>query len=185
MKAKDTAFSRLIVTLDWNAVNVIDDETFQVSVHAAGLCPSHPVPIFYVATSEDDMFVVIIPWKGVASAPSGDEGDFAACSEVLRQTQPMERSPFESLQLGSFDVRRAVSTTEIADTACLGMSAGESLHVAEFSSLSVSPGRVMPGQLKSGMGGGTPFTVQRPFAVCLWHTDMDDLNVPLSAIMVA
>lgn len=78
-----------------------------------------------------------------------------------------------------------VQTAEIASAGALGMPGDTALHVAEFTSLSVSPGRGMPGRLGGADAGKAVFTVKKPFAITLWHTDIDELNVPLAAAMVA
>jgi len=129
--------------------------------------------------------VVIIPWEGAGLKPPSDSSAFHACTEILRATQPMETPPFGALRLTSFDARRAVQTSEIVDAGALGMPQDTTLHVAEFSSLSVSLGRGMPGRLGRQDAGKAVFAVKRPFAMTLWHTDIDELNVPLAVTMVA
>merc|ERR1712217_466560 len=105
MGCAEIAFGRLFVTLDFQSVTVLDEgDAFEVPVHVAGLCPSHPHPVFYAATSEEESFVVIIPWAGVASLPPSDEACFVACTEILRVTKPMDTPPFRALRLSSFDV---------------------------------------------------------------------------------
>mmetsp|Transcript_71448 Transcript_71448/g.201710 ORF Transcript_71448/g.201710 Transcript_71448/m.201710 type:complete len:909 (-) Transcript_71448:70-2796(-) len=191
---QEAVLGRLFVTLDWLGVTQLGGGAFEVLVHAAGACNRHPSPVFYVATSEDDTFVVIIPWVG-AEVPA-EEALFAACTEVLRTTQPMTTPPYQALRFDApFDVRYAARTFEIPDSATQlelpaaplpGDTNTGTVHLAEFSSLVVGPGRATPGRLcGNGVATTAAFAVQRPFAVCLFHTDIDDLNAPLSATLVS
>lgn len=183
MKPKDGSFGRLVLALEWSSVTLVDDNTFEVPVHVAGTCLSHPHPVFYLATSEADVFAVIVPWHGMATVPKSDEA-FAACTEILRAMTPMNDSPYSAVQLSGFEVRQAVHTREIADPVVLGLP-GETVHVAEFSALSVSAGRKMPGRLSSCRKGSVrALPISRPFAMCIWHADMDEMNAPLSVTLV-
>merc|ERR1712166_992010 len=65
MKAKDAAFGRLFVSMDWHSAFPVDAHNFEVPVHAVGKCPWHPHPVSYALTTEDDIYVVIIPWAGI------------------------------------------------------------------------------------------------------------------------
>eukprot|EP00930_Biecheleria_cincta_P037122 TRINITY_DN25465_c0_g1_i1.p1 TRINITY_DN25465_c0_g1~~TRINITY_DN25465_c0_g1_i1.p1 ORF type:complete len:718 (-),score=120.66 TRINITY_DN25465_c0_g1_i1:423-2576(-) len=182
MQPRDGSFGRLVLTLEWSSISQLDESTFEVPVHVAGTCPTHPHPIFYLATSEAGIFAVIIPWNGMTNIPKSEQV-FATCTDILRAMTPMEDLPFSAVRLNSFDARQAVETKEIIDSAALGLP-GETLHVSEFSSLSVSSGRVMPGQLRSRKDG-CALTIARPFAMCIWHAEMDEINAPLSVTMVA
>lgn len=182
IQPRDGSFGRLVLALEWPSISQVDENTFEVPVHVAGTCPAHPHPIFYLATSESDIFAVIIPWHGLANLPKNEEV-FAACTDILRAMTPMEDPPCSAVRFSSFDARQAVETKEIIDSAALGLP-GETLHVSEFSSLSVSSGRVMPGQLRAGKDGCT-LTIARPFAMCIWHAEMEEINAPLSVTMVA
>lgn len=199
---KEVVLGRLFLTLDWLAVRPLGGGAFEVPVHAAGVCSKHPQPIFYAATSEDDTFVVVIPWEGAPQPPAPDDL-FAACTRVLRATQPQESPPFHALRFEeAFHVRYAVRTTQL-DPVSMGLPSppaspvgaggrsalcpapGPRLHLAEFSSISVGVGREAPGRLAGGgTGAGAAFTVRRPFALCIFHTDIDDLNAPLAAGLI-
>ncbi|CAE7280738.1 phnW, partial [Symbiodinium sp. KB8] len=171
LQPKDGCFARVALTLEWPSVNILDENTFEVPVAATGRCPSHPHPLLYLCTSEDDVYVVIIPWHG--AVPVRDQDIFLGCTDILRGAQPLEENPFATIRLYNLDVRRSVHQSPIENAATFGM-ASESLHAFEFSSLSVSSGRVMPGKLqKSGLQGEL-FIARRPFAVCLWQKEMDE-----------
>jgi len=181
---RDAAFTRLFVTFDWIDMNVIDGDTFEVPVHAVGACPKHPHRVFYLGTSEDDAFVVVIPWGGVA-VPE-EERAFAACVEVLRSTEPLETTPVSAVRLSGFSARVKAHTVEVCNSSALGFPGAPRMHVSEFSSLLVSAGREMPGALRQAPAGGSgALAVARPFMIGIWHTGIDDLNVPLFATMVA
>jgi len=177
--AKDGCFGRMVVTLEWQHVNVLDENSFEVPVFAAARCSSHPHPLMYLSTSEEGMFVVLIPWHGLAVK---EEDFFSSCTYLLRDATPMEPSPIASVQLFNLDVRQGVRSCNV-DATSLEMGPGK-LNVMDFSSLSVNSGRLMPGKLFAEIGEGQRFTLQRPFAFCLWHNDMDELNAPLFATMV-
>ncbi|CAE7302272.1 unnamed protein product [Symbiodinium natans] len=161
-------------------VNVLDENTFEVPVAATGQCPSHPHPLLYLRTSQDEVYMVIIPWHG--AVPVRDEDVFLRCTEILRGAQPLEDNPFAAIRLYHLDVRRAVHPCRVDNPADFGMPT-ERLHAFEFSSLAVSSGRVMPGKLQSTLPGER-FIARRPFAVCFWQKEMDDLNVPFSVTLV-
>mmetsp|Transcript_51114 Transcript_51114/g.119703 ORF Transcript_51114/g.119703 Transcript_51114/m.119703 type:complete len:848 (+) Transcript_51114:51-2594(+) len=183
MAPKDAAFGRLFVTLDWHKVVVVDSESFEVPVHFMGNSPKHAAPIFYMATSEDDMFVVVIPWSNLPLPR--EEAVFGTCTEILRSTTPMTgKLPFTAIRLSGFALRSPMQTAEIADKEALGFRDGMPMHVAEFASLLVSAGREMPGRLSDGPQMGETYHLTRPFIFALWHTAIDDLNVPLAAMFV-
>jgi len=181
LQPKDGCFARVALTLEWPSVNILDENTFEVPVAATGRCPSHPHPLLYLCTSEDDVYVVIIPWHG--AVPVRDQDIFLGCTDILRGAQPLEENPFATIRLYNLDVRRSVRQSPIENAAAFGMPS-ESLHAFEFSSLSVSSGRVMLGKLQKSSLEGELFIARRPFAVCLWQKEMDDLNIPLSVTMV-
>jgi len=193
MAPKEAVLGRLFVTLDWLSVRPRASGGFEVPVHMAGQCSGHFHPVFYVATTDDDIFVVIIPFEGFPTVPEAEV--FSKCTDMLRNIAPMESPPFKTLAFESaFDVRHWPRTFELEDSAALGADApgGGPVHVAEVSSLSVGPGRPIPGRLASADTGGKAagafgapvFVVRRPFALCVFHTGIDDLNVPLTASFV-
>lgn len=178
MKAKDGCFGRLVMTLEWQEVRMIDEQFFEVPVTAAAQCAGHPHPLLYLSTSEEGIFVVLVPWQGLAMK---DEDLFASCTYLLRDAVPLEEAP-SSVTLWNFDARRAVRACNV-DGVPLEMDG--KLHVLEFESLAVSSGRIMPGKLsQEAIDSSSSFPLQRPFALCLWHNDMDELNAPLSVTMV-
>jgi len=153
---------------------------------SVGQCPRHRSPVIYVGTSEDDTFVVIVPFDG--GSPPSQDALFATCAGILRDTKPQDPAPYKTLRMPSFCVSTMLKTRAIADSAALGMSSKQppKLQVSEFGSLAVGAGREMPGRLRRA--GGKPsstYTVKKPFALCVWHTDIDELNVPLAATLVA
>lgn len=185
VSSQDAAFGRLFFTLSWQSVMAVDHESFEVPVLRLGSCEGHAHPVFYVATSEDDTFVAIIPWEGVA-CPSPD-AVFTSCTNILRTASPAETPPHAALRLPRVDARHATQTCKIACVASLGIAdADTALHLAELSSLMLSPGREMSGRLRRprAVVRQAAFVVKRPFAFCLGHTDLDDLNVPLIATLV-
>ncbi|CAE7036795.1 unnamed protein product [Symbiodinium sp. CCMP2592] len=151
LQPKDGCFARVALTLEWPSVNILDENTFEVPVAATGRCPSHPHPLLYLCTSEDDVYVVIIPWHG--AVPVRDQDIFLGCTDILRGAQPLDENPFATIRLYNLDVRRSVRQSPMENAAAFGMPS-ESLHAFEFSSLSVSSGRVMLGKLqKSSLEG--------------------------------
>lgn len=193
---KEVAFGRLFVTLDWQSVTRADGNSFEVPVLQTGSSPAHPLPIYYVATSEEDQFIVIIPWQDLTEPPPSEKIAYAACTEILKSTQPMETemASHTVLRLPTFELRRVARTIQIvppggnADgAALLGMPANPALHVTEFSSTSIHAGRTMPGRLpRTADPAATPaFVVRRPFCLCVWHTGIEELNAPLSVTLVA
>ncbi|CAJ1359979.1 unnamed protein product [Effrenium voratum] len=142
LQPKDGCFGRLVLSLEWQNVRA-GDGTFEVQVAAAAECEGHPHPLLYLSTSEEGLFVVIIPWYGV-EAPVQDEDVFVSCTKLLRDASPMDTCP-DVVQLCDLDVRQGVRGKSI-DAKALQMSTP--LHVLEFSSLSVCSGRSMPGKLK-------------------------------------
>jgi len=183
MRPKDAAFGRLFVTFDWHTCCPVDARTFQVPVTAAGKCPWHPHPISYVQTTEDDMFVVIIPFAGVADVPREEEA-FAACTEMLRSIQPLDPPPVSSVRLSSFCATVPMRITEIDDGSAVRQKDGKVLHVAEFGSLSLAPGRSTPGRLLPAQAAAS-LLVEKPYILGFWHAGLDALNVPLAATLVA
>lgn len=196
MVPAEVVLGRLFVSLDWLGVVQLPGGGFQVPVLSAAACSRHPHPVFYMGTSEDDVFVVIIPWTGVP-VPA-EEGIFAACTDVVRNTMPMPKPPVQALRFdGAFDVRRTVRSFELPDTAAqldlpaapvaAGPRRSGGMRCSEFSSISVAIGRPAPGRLPDGdaAAASAVLLVQRPFAFCLIHTEIDDLNVPLSATLVS
>jgi hypothetical protein len=181
---EEAAFGRLFVTYDWQSVTTMENG-FEVPVHVLGHCPGHPHPIFYVATSEESTFVVIIPWEGAKAQLPSDDAAFSESVRILRATKPADVSPFRALFMESVDVRHRAKLMEIADAVALDMPKDKVLHVAEFSSLSITPGREMPGCLEREDSGTGVFTVKRPFGLGLWHANIDELNVPLAFSIVA
>jgi len=181
---EEAAFGRLFVTYDWQSVTVVDGG-FEVPVLTAGQCPGHPHPIFYVATSEESTFVVIIPWENARAQLPSDDAAFSESVRILRATKPVDASPFGALFMESVDVRHRAKLTEITDVVALDMPKGKVLQVAEFSSLSITPGREMPGCLGREDSETCVFTVRRPFGLGLWHASIDELNVPLAFSIVA
>merc|ERR1719215_1646003 len=140
--AQEAAFGRLFITLDFQSVTMLESGGFEVSVDVAGMCPTHPHPVLYAATSESESFMVIIPFAGLGTAiPPSSEACFVACTEILRATKPMETPPFKTMRLDNFDVRHATRTIEVSDCSAYGLpkSSGP-LHIAEFDSVSVSAG---------------------------------------------
>lgn len=184
----DAAFGRFFSMLYWQSVSSMDADSFEVPVHGLADCAGHSHPIFYVPTSEDDTFAVIIPWENMASLPS-PESAFAACAHLLRTATPAERPPYAALRLPRLEVRQAAETSAIAKADALSMPANTALHVSELSALKLSPGREMRGRLRKPRPAvrHATFTVRRPFVFCLSHSDIDsreDLNVPLFAMLV-
>jgi len=189
LKPREAVLGRLFITLDWLGVTTCDGGGFEVPLQAAGHCSSHPRPVYYAATSEDDVFIVIIPWDGLGAPPSEKEL-FTACTRVLRNTTPLAEPPCSTLHFdSSFDVRYAVRTMQLDSAEQCGLQGrpGEdTIHLSEFSSFSVGVGREAQGRLsRSGSGSSSVVNIKRPFALCLFHTDMDDLNCPLATGLVA
>lgn len=183
--ARDAAFGRLFITLDIDATPVPDNPgCFEVCVHASGSCPTHPHPIFYIPTSEDDTFAVVIPWGEKTPIPS-HEDVFSCCTHILRNTEPTDPARFTAVRMDEFGMQQPVRIHDVADSRELGAKQGTTLHVAEFGAISVMAGRNMPGRLRSAADGGSVFSVRRPFLFALWHTDLDSLNVPLVAVLVS
>jgi len=181
---QDAAFGRLFVTLDWHSVVALPDGVLELAVVSVGHCPRHHGPVLYVGTSQEDCFVVVLPWAG--AAPPSQDTVFATCADILRDTKPQDPAPYKTVRMPSFCARSALRSRAIGDSAALGMPSKPALQVSEFGSLAVCAGREMPGRLRPSVGaGGATFTVKKPFAVCLWHTDIDELNVPLVAEFVA
>lgn len=180
MRPRDGVFGRLYVTLDWQGTSPLEDG-FEVQVHAVGRCSIHPHPVFYIETSEDDTFGMIIPW---ARRTNREEALFATCTEILRATEPVDPTPYTAVQLSGFEVLQTLETTEIADPSRLSFADESKVHVAEFCSLRVSAGREMPGRLKQSSSLGKTYTMRKPFVFGLWHTGIDDLNAPLSMTLV-
>jgi hypothetical protein len=185
LQAKDAAFGRLFATMDWHSVISVDDRTFEVPVHAAGMCPWHPHPISYVQTTEDDIYVVIIPFAGVADLR--EDQAFAASTEMLRAIEPLDPMPCSSIRLTSFCAAAPLKMTEIEDGNVLRGNGASSLHVAEFGTMLVSQGRATPGRLAPAPAAGLPpvAVVEKPYIVAFWHAGLDGLNVPLAATLVS
>lgn len=188
----EAVLGRLFVTLDWLSVRSREDGGFEVPVHSVGHCTLHSHPVFFVATTEDDTFVVVIPFQG-RPAPCAEDLVFSKCTELIRNTSPLDVAPYKTLAfVEPFVCRSRPQTSELESPGALGVATAEggSVHVAEFSTLSVGPGRPTPGRLPgaapSGAGafGGPRFDLRRPFAVCVFHTGIDDLNAPLTATLV-
>jgi len=189
MKPREAVLGRLFIALDWMGVTACEGGGFEVPVQAAGQCSSHPQLVYYAATSEDDVFVVIIPWEGVGAAPPEKEL-FTACTRILRSTTPLAEPPCNAMRFdATFDVRYAVRTLQLDSAEQCGVQGGrpgdDTIHVSEFSSFSVGLGREAQGRLSSGGSKGNVANIKRPFALCLFHSDMDDLNCPLAAGLVA
>eukprot|EP00747_Dinoflagellata_sp_TGD_P165356 gnl/TRDRNA2_/TRDRNA2_186516_c0_seq1.p1 gnl/TRDRNA2_/TRDRNA2_186516_c0~~gnl/TRDRNA2_/TRDRNA2_186516_c0_seq1.p1 ORF type:complete len:880 (-),score=151.93 gnl/TRDRNA2_/TRDRNA2_186516_c0_seq1:98-2737(-) len=182
LQPRDTAYGRLYVTMDWHSVLELDENIIEVPVSAVGSCSKHSSYIFYAATSEDDTFAVVIPW-GSVKIPS-EEDVFAVCTEVLRATEPLDPAPYSAMRIPRFMSQSSAQTAGIADAEFMGFPTATNLRVSEFSTLVVNAGREMPGRLKRPTVEGEIFTVQRPFIFGLWHTGVDDLNVPLFATLV-
>lgn len=202
LQPKDVILGRMFLTLDWLGVRGLPGGGFEVPVSAQGACSCHPLPVFYAGTSEDELFVVVIPWQGLDTLPPEEEV-FTACTRVLRDTKPMERPSHKRLRFAApFDVRYSLRTAEVDDPvqsrgagqangvagaiAAAVSGSSSKMHLAEFSSFSVGLGREKAGRLASAAENENvdSFVVQRPFAVCLFHTDIDDLNIPLAAGLV-
>eukprot|EP00913_Durusdinium_trenchii_P007445 g6999.t1 len=161
------------MTLEWQEVRMIDEQFFEVPVTAAAQCAGHPHPLLYLSTSEEGIFVVLVPWQGLAMKDEDTVGKTGL--------QDFKEAP-SSVTLWNFDARRAVRACNV-DGVPLEMDG--KLHVLEFESLAVSSGRIMPGKLsQEAIDSSSSFPLQRPFALCLWHNDMDELNAPLSVTMV-
>jgi len=187
MRAKDAAFGRLLVSMDWHTSLPIDAHTFEVPIMTAGRCPWHPHPICYAQTTEDDIFVVIISYAGVADVPR-EEDAFAACTEILRALQPLDPAPYSAMRFTSFCATSPVRMTEIEHGNVLEGRSSSTLHVAEFGSLLLSAGRTMPGRLTPGPsapGAAQVFAVEKPYIISLWHEGLDAMNVPLAATLVS
>eukprot|EP00928_Gymnodinium_smaydae_P039043 TRINITY_DN2676_c0_g6_i1.p1 TRINITY_DN2676_c0_g6~~TRINITY_DN2676_c0_g6_i1.p1 ORF type:complete len:458 (+),score=111.36 TRINITY_DN2676_c0_g6_i1:1314-2687(+) len=182
LRPADAAYGRLFVTLDWASCLQLDDGGLEIPVHAVGSCPGLiRQPILYLATTEDDTFVVVIPCGD--AVPAAD-AVFPTCAEALRIAQPQDPPPYSAVKLSGVFVRQAARLTELVDPEALKVK-GTTLHVAEFGSMMLRAGRELPGKLRrSATTGPSLLVVDRPYMVAIWHTDMDDLNVPLCATLV-
>eukprot|EP00405_Crypthecodinium_cohnii_P045049 CAMPEP_0206584294 /NCGR_PEP_ID=MMETSP0325_2-20121206/35628_1 /ASSEMBLY_ACC=CAM_ASM_000347 /TAXON_ID=2866 /ORGANISM="Crypthecodinium cohnii, Strain Seligo" /LENGTH=946 /DNA_ID=CAMNT_0054091407 /DNA_START=219 /DNA_END=3060 /DNA_ORIENTATION=- len=200
---EETVLARLHLSLDWMGVSAYQDGSFEVALQAVGNCSRHPQPVFYVGTGDEEVFVVVIPWTGLPLPD--EEAIYVECTDILRATVPMERSPYQALRFPSeFDVRRKMASSSLPDAPSTlelpGAASGAGgdgasptvppgsvytspVQMLHFSSLSVGPGRHTPGKLP-GSNSVSVFEVQRPFALCLFHTEIDDLNAPLTATLV-
>jgi len=187
MRARDAAFGRLFVTSDWHRVRIIDEQTFEVPVDAAGKCPWHPHPICYLQTTDDDMYVVIIPWSNAPDVPR-EEDAFTACTEILRAIQPLDPPPVSSVRMPNFCATSPVRMTEIESSSAILQQKDAALHVAEFGSLLLTSGRAMPGRLPPAppsWSSAPPLMLEKPYILGFWHAGLDALNVPLAAMLVA
>jgi len=184
--SQEAAFGRLFFTLSWQSVTAVDQESFEVPVLRVAASKDHPHPVYYVATSEDDPVVAIIPWENMA-CPSPD-AVFTSCTNILKTASPAETPPYAALRLPRVHSRQETQTCRIASAATLGLADTDSaLHLSELSSLMLSPGREMSGRLRRARAvvRQAAFVIKKPFAFCLGHSDLDELNVPLIATMVA
>merc|ERR1719162_436905 len=149
--------------MDWHTVFAVDDQTLEVPLMAAGRVPWHPHSISYVQTTDEDIYVVVIPFAGVADAPREDQA-FTCSTEMLRAIQPVDPMPFSSIRLTSFNAASPVRMTEIEDASALRGGGASALHVAEFGTLLLSHGRVTPGRLAPAppaAGSQPPSVVQK------------------------
>lgn len=180
----DAVFGRLFITMEWAAcVPSAVDDSIEVPVHVVGSCPAHGHPVIYLATSEDDAFVVIIP---CGSTPPPQEAIFSTCADILRAAEPMDTAPYSAVRMTGFTMRQESRTLAISDPAALRVHGVEHLHVAEFGALALSAGRPARGRLcRSPSTHGSVFAVQKPYLLAVFHTDIDDLNVPLAAVLVS
>jgi hypothetical protein len=181
--AKEAAFGRMFLTLDFQSVSVVDAETFEVPCMMVGSCPSHRHPVLYLGTSEEEVFGVVIPWHGLR-VPSDDDV-FIETVAVLRGTTPSDPAPYAACRITGMRSQSNLSMASISDTKLLSLSKGTAC-VAEFGSMTVVAGREMPGRLRRDPdeAGGAVFQVQRPYVFALWHTGIDELNIPLCAMLV-
>merc|ERR1712228_945773 len=112
---------------------------------------------------------------------------FTSCTKILKTASAAETPPYAALKLPRVHWRQETRTCRIASAASLGIADADSaLHVSELSSLMLSPGREMPGRIRRARAvvRQAAFVIKKPFAFCLGHSDLDDLNVPLIATMV-
>eukprot|EP00927_Polykrikos_kofoidii_P048395 TRINITY_DN42684_c0_g1_i1.p1 TRINITY_DN42684_c0_g1~~TRINITY_DN42684_c0_g1_i1.p1 ORF type:complete len:875 (+),score=127.20 TRINITY_DN42684_c0_g1_i1:73-2697(+) len=179
---QDAAFGRLFITVDFAACTMLPGgDLFEVPVHAVGICPSHNQPVVYLRTSEDDVFVVVTPCSRSVSEHSA----FATYADILKHTEPLDPAPYVAVRLSSLSARQAVRTWEVADANALGIAGSASLHVAEFGSLAVCAGRPMPGILRPVVPEPSKvLDLHPPFLLALWHTNIEDLGVPLVCTLV-
>lgn len=155
----------------------------QVLVQAMGSTPKLDVPISYLATEDDAVFVIAWP------CPKEREEElmrdpYAHCCQVLQSATPMpDPLPFGEILLPRFQIRRLA-------TACTGpiRSSARRLHPPlEAVGVEFSGGRQQPGALRSSVldGPRKVHTLKCPFALCVWHTKLEDLDLPLFATIVA
>eukprot|EP00929_Paragymnodinium_shiwhaense_P007176 TRINITY_DN111111_c0_g1_i1.p1 TRINITY_DN111111_c0_g1~~TRINITY_DN111111_c0_g1_i1.p1 ORF type:complete len:866 (-),score=190.63 TRINITY_DN111111_c0_g1_i1:125-2722(-) len=183
MRPQDSSFGRLFVTLDWaSCIPAADSSSFEVAVHAVGSCSNYKHPVIYLATSEDDTFIVIIPCDKMAPK---EDLVFATCADILKRTEPLGDAPYKAVSLPSLSARQSMRIVDIADPSAFRLG-DASLSVAEFGALAMSAGRTMPGRLRGAASeeSGKVFKVQRPFMLAVFHTEIEELNVPLVATLI-
>jgi len=156
----------------------------QVLIHGMGTAPCLPAPLAYLAMEDEAVFIVV--WK----CPEGQEAAIAqdpyrhSC-EVLQVATPLSGPlPFREVLLPRLRIRScktvATGPTPLrTPTRCLG----NPLEVIELELLG---GRKMPGALKPAICPGPQqlWRLHCPFMMCIWHTKLDDLDMPLFAALV-
>lgn len=156
----------------------------QVLIQGMGTSPSLPAPLAYLAMEDEAVFIVV--WK----CPEGQEAAIArdpyrhSC-EVLQAAAPLsDPLPFREVLLPWLRIRSCKTAATgpaplRTSTRCLG-------NPLEVIDLELSGGRKMPGALKPETRPGPHqlWRLQCPFMMCVWHSKLDELDIPLFAALV-
>jgi len=157
----------------------------QVLIQGMGTSPSLPTPLAYFAMEDEAVFIVV--WKCPEEQEAAVARDpYRHSYEVLQAVAPLsDPLPFREVLLPRVRVRScktaATGPTPLrTSTRCLGAP----LEVIE---LELSGGRKMPGALKPADPRPGPqqlWRLQCPFMMCVWHSNLDVLDIPLFAALV-
>mmetsp|Transcript_62924 Transcript_62924/g.195266 ORF Transcript_62924/g.195266 Transcript_62924/m.195266 type:complete len:716 (-) Transcript_62924:7-2154(-) len=173
------------VLKDWRLRHLQEasPEGLRVPVNAMGASPLLEDPIAYLATDDEAAFVIAWP------VPRGREEDatrdpFGHCCEVLRSATPMvEPLPYDVMLLPRFRQQRFARSGHAPPRTSARL-----LHAPwEGVAVELSGGRGQPGALRPAEPEEPQrvCVLERPFALCLWHTRLDHLDLPLFATVVS
>mmetsp|Transcript_45043 Transcript_45043/g.119053 ORF Transcript_45043/g.119053 Transcript_45043/m.119053 type:complete len:864 (-) Transcript_45043:120-2711(-) len=157
--------------IDWAHARA-DGDSIVLAVYCEGKTPSCKGPIFYVATTKPDIFMLLIPW-------AGEDVDIDLCArvaEMMKVIEPVQEPEFPEVAIPKF------SLTQRSFAAGLqGMGS-----VRQGIAVDIGGGRPLPGALHRRRDPDAPLPLQigGQFLFVVWHVGVDELDEPLVVVPV-
>jgi len=176
------------VVTNWkeHRIDATDPGHVRVPAHLIGRSPKLEDPVCYLATENNDVFIVV--WKLPADSQQmqGDEL-YLHCMQVLRDaSQPTDERA--SVLVPVLQMQSHVVSSSPTSSSQGGLRLGQPRELLAVAS---AARKVPRGALREAARqpleeseGDPVITLDRAFVFCIWHADLDDIEGPLLATVV-